>query len=169
MDMKNLQVRRADLADEQDQQAILELMDAYSQDPMGDSKPLSDFARENLLEGLRKHPTSLIFLANLDGRACGIATCFLGFSTFAARPLVNISDFYVEPHYRGKGVGRKLLEHIAAHAKELGCCKLTLEVQQNNSHARSIYARFGFAQAVYAADAESGGGSLYMIKPLDFS
>ena len=38
-----------------------------------------------------------------------------------------------------------------------GCCKLTLEVQQNNARARSVYGKFGFAQAVYAADENCGG------------
>lgn len=42
----------------------------------------------------------------------------------------------------------------------------TLEVQQNSTRARSIYGQFGFAQAVYAADS-AGGGSLYMVKPVE--
>lgn len=58
-----------------------------------------------------------------------------------------------------------LLEAILEEAVATGCCKLTLEVQENNSRARSVYGRFGFKQAVYAADAE-GGGSLYMVRSI---
>ncbi len=145
--------------------AIVAMMDAYCSDPMGDGKPLSDFARENLSGGLRNHPTTLIFLVLQETLPRGIATCFGGFSTFAARPLLNISDFYIEPAFRGHGLGRWLLAAIENEARRMGCCKLTLEVQENNPRARSIYSRFEFAQAVYAADAE-GGGSLYMVKPL---
>ncbi len=80
-------------------------------------------------------------------------------------PLINISDFYVVPSLRGCGIGRSLLDKIQHEAHSLGCCKLTLEVQENNSRARSIYAKFGFVQAVYPADA-GGGGSLYLTKQL---
>jgi GNAT superfamily N-acetyltransferase len=161
--MNQIAVVKADLSDTQHQNAVLCLMDAYSADPMGDAKPLSEFARLHLISGLRTHPTTLIFLAFHSEQPCGIATCFRGFSTFAAKRLINIHDFFVDPVFRGKGIGHMLLEAILEEAKATECCKLTLEVQQNNSRARSIYRIFGFKQAVYAADSESGG-SLFMVK-----
>lgn len=163
--MPEIQIVKADLLNAHHQDAILAMMDAYSNDPMGDGKPLSEFARKHLIDGLRTHPTTLVFLAFEGDRPVGIATCFGGFSTFAARPLINISDFYIDPEFRGRGLGRTLLAAIEREARDKGCCKLTLEVQENNSRARSIYGRFGFAQAVYAADM-MGGGSIYMVKPL---
>ncbi len=163
--MNETHVIRADLNCAQHQSAILAMMDAYSNDPMGDGRPLSQFAKQNLIPGLIKHPTTLIFLAFRGNDPCGIVTCFGGFSTFAAQPLVNISDFYVDPAFRGHGIGRMLLDAVESDARAGGCCKLTLEVQQNNSRARSVYAEFGFAQAVYAADTD-GGGSLYMVKSI---
>lgn len=163
--MHEIGIVEADLNDPRHQSAVLCMMDNYSADPMGDAKPLSDFARRNLISGLRTHPTTLVFLAFRGDQPCGIATCFRGFSTFAAKPLINVSDFFVEPAFRGQGIGRLLLEAILEEAKRKDCCKLTLEVQQNNSRARSIYEKFGFKQAVYAADAE-GGGSLYMVRSI---
>ena len=163
--MHQVAIVKADLSDAQHQSAVLCMMDAYSADPMGDAKPLSDFARLNLISGLRTHPTTLIFLAFHGDQPCGIATCFKGFSTFAAKPLINISDFFVDPVFRGLGIGRMLLDALLKEAMASDCCKLTLEVQQNNTRARAIYAKFGFRQAVYAADAE-GGGSLYMVKSI---
>ena len=161
--MCDIEVFKADLAKKHHQNAVVEMMDAYSSDPMGDAKPLSEFARANLIRGLQEHPTTLVFLASQDIEPCGIATCFRGFSTFAAKPLINVSDFYVALELRGQGIGRMLLDAIQDEAKLTGCCKLTLEVQQNNLKARQVYDDFGFAQAVYAADA-NGGGSLYMTK-----
>lgn len=164
--MREIEIIEADLDNSQHQDAVVAMMDAYSADPMGDAKPLSDFARRHLIHGLREHPTTLVFLAFHNGQPCGIATCFRGFSTFAAKPLLNISDFYVDPSLRGQGIGHLLLEAIQKQAKALGCCKLTLEVQQSNSRARAVYGRFGFAQAVYPADV-AGGGSLYLVKPFN--
>ena len=163
--MHQIEIIKSDLSNPRHQDAVVAMMDAYSADPMGDAKPLSDYARNNLIRGLQEHPTTLVFLAFDDSDPHGIATCFRGFSTFAAMPLINISDFFVDPSLRGRGIGRMLLEAIQDEAMSTGCCKLTLEVQQNNSRARLIYAEFGFAQAVYAADS-SDGGSLYMTKTL---
>ncbi len=96
----------ADLANSRHREAILSLINAFAAEPLvGDGKPLSDFARAHLIPGLQAHPTALVFLAYRGARAVGIATCFRGFSTFAARPLVNISDFYVVPTERGQGIG----------------------------------------------------------------
>ena len=153
----------ADLAHPGHQAAALALMDAYSRDPMGDGCPLSDYARENLIPVLRQHPTSLVFLAYFGSEPVGIATCFIGFSTFAARPLLNLSDFFVLPRHQGKGLGRRLLEAVEARARTLGCCRLTLEVQEHNQRARKIYGGFGFAQATHVAEA---GGALFLAKPL---
>lgn len=160
-----VRIVQADLANGEHQSAILQMMNEYSEDPMGDGRPLSHFAKANLIAGLQSHPTTIVFLAFLNEVPCGIATCFRGFSTFAAKPLINISDYYVVPSRRGSGIGTELMKAMEKEGRRLGCCKLTLEVQQNNTIAREVYGRFGFKQAVYAADA-NGGGSLYMVKPL---
>ena len=130
---------------------------------MGDGKPLSEAARRDVIPGLRQHPTTLVFLAYCDTEPVGLAICFRGFSTFAARPLVNISDYFVIPEHRGAGIGRLLLGAIEQYAREQGCCRLTLEVQENNHHARRVYSAAGFSQATYVPEA---GGSLYLSKPL---
>lgn len=153
----------ADLASEDHAADTLRLLDAYSADPMGDGHPLSEQARRDLIPGLRAHPTTHVFLAQADGDAVGLAICFLGFSTFAARRLLYVMDFFVQPTHRGRGIGKRLMDTIAARARELGCCRLTLEVQENNHHARRIYAAAGFEQAVYVPEA---GVGLCMHKPL---
>gem|GEM_PF-43618 len=153
----------ADLTREDHAADTLRLLDAYSADPMGDGHPLSDAAGRDLIPGLRQHPTTHVFLAYADGEAVGLAICFLGFSTFAARRLLYIMDYFVQPTQRGRGIGKRLMDTISTRARELGCCRLTLEVQENNHHARRIYAAAGFEQAVYVPEA---GGALCMHKPL---
>ena len=153
----------ADLASEVHQRDVLLLTDAYARDAMGGSAPLAAAVREQLIAGLRGHPTTLILLAYLDGRAVGIATCFLGFSTFAARPLINVHDLAVLPEFRGRGIGRQLLAAVETKARELGCCKLTLEVQEFNRRARQTYEGAGFRQA---SCGEANGGALFYAKPL---
>lgn len=156
-------IHKADLSQPEDQAATLHLLNAYAMDPMGDGKPLSETARREVISGLRAHPTTLVLLACRGSLPVGLAICFRGFSTFAARPLINISDYFVLPGHRGSGIGRALLAAVEQCARELGCCRLTLEVQENNHHAKRVYAAAGFSQAVYVPEA---GGSLYLSKSL---
>ena len=163
MNERRIIVVEAELSRPDHQEATVHLLDAYARDPMGDGKPLSEAARRDVIPGLRQHPTTLVFLAYCDTEPVGLAICFRGFSTFAARPLVNISDYFVIPEHRGAGIGRLLLGAIEQYAREQGCCRLTLEVQENNHHARRVYSAAGFSQATYVPEA---GGSLYLSKPL---
>lgn len=158
-----IEIIEADLSRSDHQQHVRELTAAYALDPMGNGGPLPAEVLARLISGLQSHPTTLIFLAYDHGRPVGLATCFRGFSTFAARPLINISDFAVLPEYRGRGFGRRLLATVEHKARQLDCCRVTLEVQENNATARRIYERAGFAQAVYG---EKTGGSLYYWKQL---
>jgi GNAT superfamily N-acetyltransferase len=159
----NLEIVEADLGDPTHQRAVVALTAAYAEDVMGNGRPLATEILDRLIPALREHPTTMILLAYVAGRAVGIATCFLGFSTFAARPLVNIHDLAVLPAHRAQGVGRALLRAVEEHARLRGCAKVTLEVQENNRRARHVYESAGFAQAHHA---EPAGGALFYAKAL---
>jgi GNAT superfamily N-acetyltransferase len=92
-------------------------------------------------------------LARLNDRAVGLANCFIGYSTFAAAPLVNIHDLAVLPGHRGTGIGKALLVAVEAEALKRGACKITLEVLSGNP-ARHLYAREGYGD--YQLDPATG-------------
>jgi ribosomal protein S18 acetylase RimI-like enzyme len=147
--LPSIHILQADLTSLRHQKDIVALLDTYAQDPMGGGEPFSDEVKKRLIPGLRAHPGAYVFLAyrtRLDGgeEAVGLANCFLGFSTFAARPLINIHDLAVTPGARRMGVGKALLDSVCAKAKELGCCKVTLEVRDDNPAARKLYTDYGF-------------------------
>lgn len=154
---------QADLLRAEHQAAVLAMVEAYSRDPMGDGAPLSTEARARLIPGLRQHPTTLVFLAYDGETPVGVAVCFMGFSTFAAKPLVNLHDVAVVATHRGRGVGRALLAAVEAKARELGCCKLTLEVLDKNERALRIYAAAGFKR--YALQ-PGAGEAIFLTKAL---
>jgi len=159
----SIRIEEADLSLAEHQEAVLAMVDAYSRDAMGNGKPLDQDVRTRLIPGLRRHPTTLIFLA-FDGiQPIGAAVCFIGFSSFAAKPIINIHDFVVLPASRGKGIGRRLLEAVEAKARELGCCKLTLEVMDKNHQAIRMYQAAGFER--YSLQ-EEAGVAIFMSKPL---
>jgi ribosomal protein S18 acetylase RimI-like enzyme len=134
----------ADYANPAHAAAVLDLLDAYAQDPMGGSAPLAPDVRARLVPALAGNSHALSLLAYAGGEPVGLANCFEGFSTFAARPLLNIHDVFVAPAYRGQGVVQALLAGVEAIAVQRGCCKLTLEVLQANRRAQAAYRRAGF-------------------------
>lgn len=157
----NLTIRQADLASAHDSGAIVHVLDCYARDPAGGGQPLRPDVRARLPQALREHPTTVVLLALVDGEAAGIAVCFEGFSTFQARTLLNIHDLAVIPERRGQGIGRALLEAVEAEALRRGCCRLTLEVQDENRRARRVYDRFGFTDFAVA-----GSPTRFLCKPV---
>ncbi len=140
-----VKVIQADYANPTHSAALVMLLDAYAQDPMGGSHGLSDFAKANLVPALAQRPQAFSVLAFVDHQPAGLVNCIEGFSTFACRPLVNVHDVAVLSPFRGQGIAEKMLALAETQARERGACKLTLEVLSGNAGAARLYERIGFA------------------------
>ncbi|MCA9124400.1 MAG: GNAT family N-acetyltransferase [Planctomycetaceae bacterium] len=154
-------VVQADLSNETHRSGIVELLDMYASEPLQGGKALSDEVRSRLISGLAAQTNGRYFLALEGETPVGIAICFVGFSTFWALPLLNVHDLAVHRDFRGKGLGTLLLTAAEQEAVRLGCCKLTLEIQQENFKARRLYERFGFGSGD-----PNGAESAFMTKTL---
>ena len=148
-----LTIALANYRDPRDAADVVARLDAYARDPMGGGEPLSDAVKARLTGDLAANPQAFSLLARLDGEAVGLANCFMGYSTFAAAPLVNIHDLAVLPETRGKGIGKALLAAIEAEALKRGACKVTLEVLSGNP-ARHLYEACGYGD--YQLDPATG-------------
>lgn len=140
-----VEVIAVDYYDQRQTQELVMLLDSYAQDPMGGGESLSQSTRQNLIQQLAKRSDTFSFIAYVDGQAAGLVNAIQGFSTFKAKPLMNIHDITVLAEYRGKGLSRLLLTAVENLAREQGCCKLTLEVLQGNEVAKAAYLNYGFA------------------------
>lgn len=148
-----LTIALANYRDPRDAADVVALLDAYARDPMGGGAPLEDAAKARLVGDLAANPQAFSLLARLEEEAVGLANCFMGYSTFAAAPLVNIHDFAVLPGHRGAGIGKALMAAVEAEALKRGACKITLEVLSGNP-ARQLYAREGYGD--YQLDPATG-------------
>jgi len=143
-------VIEADYDNPKHQGDLVAMLNAYAQDPMGGGRPLKPEVEAKLIPGLQSHPAAMTFLAyqgdpqQADAEPIGIANCFLGFSTFMGKPLINIHDLAVAPEARRLGVARALLDAVKAKAESLGCCALSLEVRDDNPAAQELYEGYGF-------------------------
>jgi len=144
----------ADYRDPRDAAAVVALLDAYARDPMGGGAALAEAVKARLVGDLAANPHAFSLIARLDDAPVGLANCFMGYSTFAAAPLVNIHDFAVVPSHRGAGIGRALLLAVEAEALKRGAIKVTLEVLSGNDPAKRLYAANGYGD--YQLDPASG-------------
>jgi ribosomal protein S18 acetylase RimI-like enzyme len=149
----------ADYRDPADAALLVELLDAYARDPMGGGQGLTPDVRERLVPALAEQPGAFSLIARVGGEPAGLANCFTGFSTFAARPLVNLHDLAVLPRFRGQGIARALLGAVEAEAKKRGACKVTLEVLGGNLPAITLYQEAGFAR--YGLDPTAGSAQFW--------
>jgi len=163
MSTDSILILSANLLDPADAGALVDLLDAYARDLMGGGTPLRDDVKKRLPVDLAARPGAVVLLARVEGIAAGAAVAFEGYSTFEAKPLLNLHDFVVAPAFRGRGIAHRLLEALEAQAQRRDCCKITLEVLENNHRARGIYSRFGFA--AYELD-PMAGKALFLQKKL---
>ncbi|MBP86772.1 MAG: GNAT family N-acetyltransferase [Planctomycetaceae bacterium] len=134
----------ADLDDRLHYEGILRLLNMYASEPVAGGEPIADEVQARLIPELKQQANGRYFLAIESEAVVGVAICFVGFSTFRAKPVINIHDLAVHRDRRGQGIGELLLQAVEVEAKGLGCCGITLEVKEDN-RARRLYERFGFA------------------------
>jgi GNAT superfamily N-acetyltransferase len=96
-----------------------------------------------LRDGFGPNPFFSCVMAEHDGRPVGFALYFFSYSTWLGRPGLYIEDIFVEPELRGRGIGKALLERVAAIAVEKRCPRLHWAVLDWNSPAIEFYKAMG--------------------------
>ncbi|HEY9462838.1 MAG TPA: GNAT family N-acetyltransferase [Vicinamibacterales bacterium] len=88
-------------------------------------------------------PAGEVVLAYAGDTPIGFALFFHNFSTFLGRHGLYLEDLFVVPEWRGKGVGKQLLAHIAAIAESRKCGRMEWAVLDWNESAIAFYRRMG--------------------------
>ena len=103
---------------------------------------------KHILEGferLSKRETDRIFVAEDESHA------FLGYlwvgesnNMMTGKKQGFIYDIFVKKEFRGKGLGRTLLEKAQSYCREKGYSRILLMVSANNANAIGLYNKMGF-------------------------
>ena len=88
-------------------------------------------------------PHAQAVIARVGGDAVGFAIWFSTYSTFLSKPGIYLEDLFVLPEWRGKGIGRALLRHLARIAVERGCGRIEWSVLDWNETAIRFYRSIG--------------------------
>ena len=93
------------------------------------------------LFGPRTNAEALMAFA--DDAPVGFALYFYNFSTFLGKRGIYLEDLFVEPEYRGKGIGKALLQRLARIAKDEDCGRMEWSVLTWNQPSIDFYHRLG--------------------------
>ncbi|NJL01516.1 MAG: GNAT family N-acetyltransferase [Spirulinaceae cyanobacterium RM2_2_10] len=83
------------------------------------------------------------FLATWEEQVVGFALFFPNYSTFLTKPGLYLEDLFVQPEYRGRGIGKALLQRLAQLAIERDAGRLEWSVLDWNATAIAFYERIG--------------------------
>jgi GNAT superfamily N-acetyltransferase len=131
---------RIEDASEQDAPLVLRFIQA-----LAEYEHLSLVADEDSIREMirSEEPRIHVLIAYCDSHPAGFALWFHNYSTFAARRGLYLEDLFVFPEWRGRGVGRHLLAHLADIAISRGCGRMEWSVLNWNETAIGFYQKLG--------------------------
>lgn len=84
-------------------------------------------------------PTARVVIGDYKGKPAGFALYYFNFSTYRGNRGLYLEDLYVNPDFRGLGLGTKLLSHLADIAIEENCGRMEWSVLDDNEPAINFY------------------------------
>jgi diamine N-acetyltransferase len=96
-----------------------------------------------LRDGFGPRPRFEAAVAEWEGRPAGFALWFYNYSTWQGRHGLYLEDLFVRPEFRGKGIGKALLVHLARLAVAQGCGRYQWQVLDWNAPAIRFYEALG--------------------------
>jgi GNAT superfamily N-acetyltransferase len=90
-----------------------------------------------------ERPVAEVVIGRYGEESAGFALFFHSFSTFLGKPGIYLEDLYVRPEFRGAGIGRALLIHLARLARARDCGRLEWSVLDWNEPAIGFYRSIG--------------------------
>jgi len=96
-----------------------------------------------LRDGFGAEPKFRCIIAEWDQTPVGFALYFYNYSTFQGRPGIYLEDLFVDPQFRGQGIGKALLLHLAQIAVRENCGRYVWQVLDWNTPAIDFYHSLG--------------------------
>ncbi len=90
-----------------------------------------------------EQPAAEVVIAEVDGQPAGFALFFHTFSTFLGQRGLYLEDLFVRPQYRGLGLGKRVMVHLAQLALQRGCGRFEWSVLDWNEPAIRFYRSLG--------------------------
>ena len=144
----NLQIRQATA---EDLPAVLAL---YAQPAMDNGRVLPLAQATELFAQFARYPNYHLYVASDETQPANVVGTFallvmhnLG---HLGTPSAIVEDVVVSPGQQGRGIGRQMMAHACALARQAGCYKLVLSSNQKRERAHAFYESLGFQRHGYS-------------------
>lgn len=87
---------------------------------------------------------TVTFLVKEDDKFVGFAQLYPLFHYKALQRQWLLSDLFVNPNYRGRGLSIALIDRCKAYCAETDACGLLLETEKTNDIGNNLYPKCGF-------------------------
>ncbi len=84
-------------------------------------------------------------VAEQDGKNIGRAYLYLLYNDLHEKPFGFMEDVFVNEDFRGKGIGKRLVNEIIKKAKENNCYKLVCTSRYEKEKVHGLYEKLGFS------------------------
>lgn len=84
-------------------------------------------------------PSGCQFIYREAGNVAGLATVYFSFTSTIIAKVAILNDLYTLPKYRGRGIGRQLIEHCRNYAATNGAARLQWVTAPDNEQAQKLY------------------------------
>lgn len=132
-------IRPARLADLESLVELLQMLFELEQDFEGNPS-----RQQQGLRMMLDNPNGCVMVAQGDGQVIGMCSGQLLISTAEGGPALLVEDVVVREPWRGRGVGRLLMEAISAWAQDKKVNRLQLLADRNNTAALEFYRCLGW-------------------------
>jgi len=133
--------RAAGPADAQEVLSLVDRLAEYEKLPGPDDHARERFVRDGF--GLSPPRFEVWLAEDRVGTPLGYALFFETYSTFLARPTLYLEDLFVLPEYRGRGIGKALMNLCIRLARERGCGRMEWCCLDWNTSAQEFYQAIG--------------------------
>ncbi|HHV79382.1 MAG TPA: ribosomal protein S18-alanine N-acetyltransferase [Firmicutes bacterium] len=96
------------------------------------------WSKQSFLTELVQNEYAHYIVCQVEGKLVGYAGMWVILDE------AHVTNVAVHPDYRGKGLGRLLMNELIERAKSRGARKMTLEVRKSNTVAQGLYSSLGF-------------------------
>ncbi len=111
----------------------------YERKPQAVTATEADLVRD----GFGSDPKFRVVITEWDGKPAGFALFFYNYSTWQGRPGLYLEDVFIRPEFRGKGIGKTLLVHLARLAVQENCGRFQWQVLDWNTPSIRFYESLG--------------------------
>lgn len=137
--MNNIEIRPATVSDVPQILTLIKELAEIEEFPFEVTVTAEDL-KKNLFG---KQPAAESLLVYVADNLAGFAVFYQTFATTTGQPGLHLDDLYVRSEFQGKGVGTKMLSHLASIAKQRNCARFEWWVLESNVQAINFYEKIG--------------------------